>query len=102
VPYYLKKYAIKLGIIFVLAFVIAANYPRHTAVKRAWGFPFEYRFVLRDEYARFGGQRITEGFNISVLATNIWLIFIGLTLCLFTFGTVHAYIKKLTSTLFKY
>lgn len=97
-PYYLKKYVIKFGMIFVIAFIIASSYPRHTTISQAWGLPFEYRSQVRQEYIVPGKEDSSKVFSLSVLVTNIWLVFFGIVLLLFAAGTIYALLKRLTST----
>ncbi len=92
----LKEQAIPISILLGLAIIIGAAYPRHANFRLAWGFPFEYRFILKTESLYPGIVEIgpKEGFSFFFLILNIWLLFFVFVILLYILGPFLRELKR--------
>lgn len=71
-----------LGMIFAVAFIVGAQYPRNSIDRQAWGFPFIYHYVIKEEF-RFPEQAYNH-FSVFLLAFDVLIIFLSI-LCTWYF-----------------
>ncbi len=68
--------------IFAVSFFVGAQYPQDSISKHAWGFPFVYRWTIKEAF-RFPEQAYTH-FSLFLLALNVLILFLSV-LCTWYF-----------------
>ena len=72
---FFRNKLVVVAIIFGVAFYAGAQFPRGSISREAWGLPFVYRYVVREEF-RFPEQAYSH-FSVFLLFLNVLTLFLG-------------------------
>lgn len=72
---YFRNKLVDVVMVLAAAFFVGAQYPRNSIDRQAWGFPFIYRYVIKEEF-RFPEQTYSH-FSLFLLALDVLILFLG-------------------------